>query len=187
MSAPISPKTVKFDDQLVHGYRSSSEYSSSVASLQPYRPILTQNFPQRNLSSTDMSNRLCNQKKENYRFQPIHSLLSTETLYQQTKIPQQENLQEEFAAAAGRAGYDTHDGCFRRSEVPPKDFNKLTRNYHEDLSGEELDEIAMDLLRLSTEPAIAVFNNSSRSSCEQRLKKAASTSSMFKKTIFNKV
>lgn len=198
MSAPISPKTVKFDDQLVHGYRSGSEYSSAN-SLQIYKPILniSQNFQQqRNLNPiNNMSSSSLNIRQEN-RFQPIPISISSGSLYQQqpakqTSPQQHQNLQEQFAAAAGRVGFDTHDRRFRRSEgVPPREFNDLTRRDRFDSNFSEargLDEIAMDLLRLSTEPAIAVFNNRSRSLNDQRLQKAASTSSMPKRTGLLKV
>lgn len=174
MSAPISPKTVKFDDQLVHNYRSGSEYSSSATSSQIYRPIL--NMPQQ----SNMTSFSC---------QTIPISLSSGSLYQQQPLIQtsQQNLQEQFALAAGRVGLDMHDGRFWHSERAPLKDNKKTDQDPIYQSG-ELDEVAMDLLRLSTEPAIAVFNNRPRQFFnEHRLQKAASTSSMPKRTELIKV
>ncbi|KAI1728589.1 copine domain-containing protein [Ditylenchus destructor] len=182
MSVPtVSPKTVKFDEQLVHSHRSGSEYpiqqpqrySQSIA--QP-TPIMTQSLYSR---------------PEKYRFQPIStsaqprlatssssSAVFNPPIRQTQQTAPTHNpaqLQQQFAAAAGRVGYDAYDGTFSRvssGRVHPSEEPVGQRTG-------TLDEAAMDLLRLSTEPAIAAFSRPPHSAVlDARLPKSASASSV---------
>uniref|UniRef100_A0A915D177 Uncharacterized protein n=1 Tax=Ditylenchus dipsaci TaxID=166011 RepID=A0A915D177_9BILA len=91
------------------------------------------------------------------------------TQYSSPTAPMQ--LQQQFAAAAGRVGYDAYDGTFSRDRG-----NVLTDGGDTARAG-ALDEAAMDLLRLSTEPAVAAYATA-RPADTHRMPKSASTSSV---------